>query len=408
MREPLGLASALLALIGLAAANAPSGRARLGQQDPIDTRRAAAVQAFVVQCASCHGESGDGKGTAQLDRQARSFKDGGFSYGNTPPALYRSITTGIPGTPMPGFEVALTEDQRRALAEYVLSLGPPDTIGDAPDKVLAVGKRSQVVRGLLPPIIEGASERPRGLLIGLPAGTSFEYRVDDVRLLGVRQGDFVERKDWVGRGGDALLPLGKLVHVYGKGDPRATFALLTPRAEGEPPAPPSGREHDLRARLVHTLALGERPSVSMRVVDEQGEQYAMVEEELSTQVTSVGSGWARRFRYTGGPTSGRIIHRFADDVDPEARETVFSAPSAGPGSPGPTVSWIVTRRAEGGFEARGVIVPNQPSIVKTQSPSAVWLELTRGRTAEVEVITLLVPTWSDEIQARMLVEVASR
>jgi mono/diheme cytochrome c family protein len=155
---------------------------------------------FVAQCAPCHGENGDGKGTTQLDRQARSFKDGGFSYGNTLPALYRSITTGIPGTPMPGFEFALAEDERRALAEYVLSLGPEDAIADTPEKVLVVGERTLVVRGLLPPIVEGASERTRGLLIGTPAGTTFEYRADDVRLLGVRQGDFVERRDWVGRG----------------------------------------------------------------------------------------------------------------------------------------------------------------------------------------------------------------
>ena len=43
----------------------------------------------------------DGNGVTELDRPARSFRDGGFSFGNTPEALFRTISTGIPGTPMP-------------------------------------------------------------------------------------------------------------------------------------------------------------------------------------------------------------------------------------------------------------------------------------------------------------------
>src|SRR5712671_5473375 len=77
---------------------------------------------FLANCAQCHGETGDGKGTTKLDRDARSFQLGGFSYGNTPEALARSITFGIPGTPMPSFEKALKPEERKLLAEYVLLL----------------------------------------------------------------------------------------------------------------------------------------------------------------------------------------------------------------------------------------------------------------------------------------------
>src|SRR5262245_21317633 len=80
---------------------------------------------FLANCATCHGETGDVKGTTQLDRPARSFKDGGFSFGNTPEALFRTISVGIPGTPMPSFDGSLSEDQRRALASFVVTLGPP-------------------------------------------------------------------------------------------------------------------------------------------------------------------------------------------------------------------------------------------------------------------------------------------
>ena len=105
------LAAALFALLlpspARAADDEPAGRA-----------------SFLLNCARCHGESGDGQGTETLDRPARSFRAGGFSFGNTPEAVFRTLSHGIPGSPMPSFEL-LPEDERRALAEYVLSLGPP-------------------------------------------------------------------------------------------------------------------------------------------------------------------------------------------------------------------------------------------------------------------------------------------
>src|SRR5262245_58704892 len=96
--------------------------AATGAQKAPDAR---AVKLFHDNCAQCHGDTGDGKGWAQLDRPARSFKDGGFSFGNTPEALFRTITVGIPGTPMPSFDSALGEQQRKLLADYVVTLGPP-------------------------------------------------------------------------------------------------------------------------------------------------------------------------------------------------------------------------------------------------------------------------------------------
>jgi len=172
------------------------------------------VALFVANCAQCHGEKGDGEGVTQLDRKARSFLDGGFSYGNTPDAIFRSITHGIPGTPMPGFEKPLNEAQRRELASYVIALGPADQIVvDAKDSEMVVTDMPLIVRGKLPAIVEGAPEWPRGLAIGTPEGLTFTYRADDVQLIGVLAGRFVNRKDWGGRGGDALEPLGRVLDV---------------------------------------------------------------------------------------------------------------------------------------------------------------------------------------------------
>src|SRR5262245_2421164 len=100
----------LLALAPRIAAQAPDEHAR---------------KLFLTNCASCHGETGDGKGTTQLDRPARSFKDGGFSFGNTPEQLFKTISTGIPGSPMPAFDSSLSEQDRTVLASYVVTLGPP-------------------------------------------------------------------------------------------------------------------------------------------------------------------------------------------------------------------------------------------------------------------------------------------
>lgn len=195
-----------------------------------------AKKLFVTNCASCHGETGDGKGTTQLDRPARSFQDGGFSFGNTPEALFKTISTGIPGSPMAGFDSSLSEEERRLLADYVVTLGPPIEAVKEEDMILVVKDKPLVVRGLLPSLGEGLPTHPRGLLIGDPSGITFEYRVDDVRLLALRQGGFVKRSDWTGRGGTSLEPLGKVVHLVGAGKPEPTYTVkgrpMTARLSG--------------------------------------------------------------------------------------------------------------------------------------------------------------------------------
>ncbi len=168
---------------------------------------------FVANCAQCHGEKGDGEGVTQLDRKARSFQGGGFSYGNTQDAILRSITHGIPGTPMPAFDKALNEAQRVELARYVIAFGPDQIVVDRSESEIVVKDRPVIVRGKLPAIVEGAQEWPRGIAIGTPEGLTFEYRADDVQLVGVRAGRFLNRSDWCERGGTGLEMLGKPVWI---------------------------------------------------------------------------------------------------------------------------------------------------------------------------------------------------
>ncbi len=180
-------------------------------------------------CAVCHGDNGDGKGLIQLDRPARSFREGGFSFGNTKEAISRTVAAGIGGTPMPGFAAMLSDAELEAVAEYVITFGPKQP--ESPDAAmrLIVGRRPQVVRGHLPSIVSGKKGHPRGLLVGTVDGLSWEYAADDLRLLAVRQGEFVSREDWKGRGGAPLKPLGRIVHLREGGEPTAEF-VETPSA----------------------------------------------------------------------------------------------------------------------------------------------------------------------------------
>ncbi len=173
---------------------------------------------YLSSCARCHGASGDGKGTEQLDRPARSFLAGGFSFGNTPEAVRRVVQHGIAGTPMPGFARTLNSQQVAAVARYVINLAPPaPTASDAAE--LVVGDRPIVLRGMLPSRGAWEGDQPRGLLIGGTDGLTLAYDVDVVRFRAARQGGFAKRTDWEGRGGTPLQPLGRVVHWAAPRDP---------------------------------------------------------------------------------------------------------------------------------------------------------------------------------------------
>jgi len=83
-----------------------------------------------AKCGECHGEAGrgDGPSAGQLRTDAgfpirpTDLTRGQLKGGSHVRDVYRALSTGLNGTPMPSFADALSEDARWALAYYVLSL----------------------------------------------------------------------------------------------------------------------------------------------------------------------------------------------------------------------------------------------------------------------------------------------
>lgn len=285
---------------------------------------------FITFCAACHGETGDGNGTTKLDRPARSFKDGGFSYGNTPDAIAKTLAYGIPGSVMPSFGKTLSDEQRIALAKYVIELGPQDMPTESPDRVMVVKDRAVVASGKLPPLVEGGEEIPRGLLVGTPDGFTFAYRTDDLRLIAVYQGEFAERTDWMGRGGTQLKPLGKLVASFGMNAP-ASFE--TPNAKGA--APLVFRATEVSGALVRVSASidAQRGAMNSRGVQ--------VTESARVRTHELGTGWTRHFRFENrGSNDAELVVRPAELVLPDGQ---IAGADAG-------VANCVARGAAGAFD----------------------------------------------------------
>lgn len=105
----------------------------------IDLKRGEALYRTEVQCAKCHGDQGEGNGPsaaelvdsfdvpilpANLTRGEVTFKAGARVED-----IYRVLTTGMAGTPMPAF-VNVSDEDKWQLAHYVISLYRPIPPGE--------------------------------------------------------------------------------------------------------------------------------------------------------------------------------------------------------------------------------------------------------------------------------------
>ena len=88
---------------------------------------------YAQNCLACHGEKGDGNGPAAafLLPKPRNFVEAKYRLRSTPTGqlptdvdLFRAVSLGMPGTPMPPWKHSLSENDRWAVVEYIKSFSP--------------------------------------------------------------------------------------------------------------------------------------------------------------------------------------------------------------------------------------------------------------------------------------------
>jgi len=91
-------------------------------------------ESYDVNCAVCHGPQGqgDGIGGAALNPHPRNFHApaGEWKYGNSPEAIFATLTYGSPGTGMAAYK-SISPQDRWALAHYVATFGQGEKITKA-------------------------------------------------------------------------------------------------------------------------------------------------------------------------------------------------------------------------------------------------------------------------------------
>lgn len=105
-------------------------------------------------CARCHGEKGDGKGVTYLylDPAPRDLTKAAFMTSKTDERFLQSLKNGVPGTSMPPWERVLTDEQRRAVLDYLFQIFVKEPRGQAkehkvPEKNPVASSADSIHRG---------------------------------------------------------------------------------------------------------------------------------------------------------------------------------------------------------------------------------------------------------------------
>ena len=121
-------------------------------------------------CKQCHGSGGKGDGTSTkelkddwgesvspTDLTLKPFKSG-----PNPEDLYRTISTGLNGTPMPSYADVLTPEERWSLSFYILSI--------------ATRERPRAMMGLVGEEVQGMRIDMRAAMAGMMGGRGMMNR----------------------------------------------------------------------------------------------------------------------------------------------------------------------------------------------------------------------------------------
>lgn len=248
-REIDAVASYVRSLAGPRAVALPAGPVRVPEK-PGDLRRGR--QLYEEGCVSCHGKEGRGDGPsarllrddAGLPIRPANLARGAFKGGSEPAALFRRISAGMPGTPMPAYGDAFSEADRWSLVAYLRSLIREKPAG--PAAPLEVGRVARVPRDPSDPVWRKAA--PRKVALN-PLWQRPEWP-PAVRVRAVHDGQTIAwRLEWEDATRDDRI--GRTTEFSD------ALALMLPVKAGRVPFIGMGRGDDV-ARILHWRAVGGR------------------------------------------------------------------------------------------------------------------------------------------------------
>lgn len=128
----------------------PAPPAWMGDEKALAPRVAAGKSLFAVHCLACHGPEADGRGpgiAALKDLWGQPARPSDLRQphlrgGDRPEDLYRTLTTGLNGTPMVSFDAILTPEQRWEIIAWLQTLKLPagPTLGSAPPRPMTIAE----------------------------------------------------------------------------------------------------------------------------------------------------------------------------------------------------------------------------------------------------------------------------
>lgn len=161
--------------------------------------------AFEQRCTPCHGPQGRGDGPVgiTLNPRPRNLTSlAGWKGGTRPSDVFTTVTLGLAGTQMAGFDY-VPAAQRFALVQYVVSLAPGHA-ADTRETLDALDRRFQLSEGAAEPNTEPLADAIRRLVAESPAAP-----VPDAKTLG----DLAQREPAGAALFAALVPSGSRARV---------------------------------------------------------------------------------------------------------------------------------------------------------------------------------------------------
>jgi hypothetical protein len=273
------------------------------------------------------------------------------------------------------------------------------------------------VTGWLPPIAEGLDPCANGILVDLPEGMTFEYRGDDIRLLGVRDGRLKNAEStgavWFLRHGGSP---GSTFRIERSGGAEDLLAKRPAMRIGwyHPPAvivriPPEEQEYGTPPFRMESVPGRQMPVLSYRLERLDGTVVARVEESLRSVSTASTKGFVRRF----------VIRREKDEevqplqlsldvldtgdlVEPVLGRWIGSGPPS-------DLDWrldTVGRNQSGGVRHSGdqqvlVVWSRPPGLQGKRRDNPLVLEVLKGEPFRLEVVTFVFFEWSEEVWAEI-------